>query len=70
MRWWPFVTFWQVAADLTNAQGVTDGHGHRYGSLVLDGWAAIAAPPDWTAERAERIRAVVEAAEDYERETK
>ncbi|MGK8555076.1 alpha/beta hydrolase [Nocardia gipuzkoensis] len=70
MRWWPFVTFWQVAADLTNAQGVTDGHGHRYGSLVLDGWAAIAAPPDWTAERSERIRSEVEVAEDYERKTK
>ncbi|WP_454194901.1 alpha/beta hydrolase [Nocardia sp. Marseille-Q1738] len=70
MRWWPFVTFWQVAADLTNAQAVTDGHGHRYGSLVLDGWAAIAAPPDWTAERSERIRAEVEATEDYERTTK
>ncbi|MGK8510538.1 alpha/beta hydrolase [Nocardia asiatica] len=70
MRWWPFVTFWQVAADLTNAQAVTDGHGHRYGSLVLDGWAAIAAPPDWTAERSERIRLEVEAAEDYERTTK
>ncbi|WP_067795126.1 alpha/beta hydrolase [Nocardia beijingensis] len=70
MRWWPFVTFWQVAADLTNAQGVTDGHGHRYGSLVLDGWAAIAAPPDWTAERSERIRLEVEAAEEFERKTK
>ncbi|MBF6206940.1 alpha/beta hydrolase [Nocardia asteroides] len=70
MRWWPFVTFWQVAADLTNAQGVTDGHGHRYGTLVLDGWAAIAAPPDWTAARSERIRAEVETAEDFERTTK
>ncbi|MBF6298438.1 alpha/beta hydrolase [Nocardia amamiensis] len=70
MRWWPFVTFWQVAADLTNAQGVTDGHGHRYGSLVLDGWAAIAAPPDWTAERSERIRSEVEVTEEYERTTK
>ncbi|MET9285135.1 alpha/beta hydrolase [Nocardia beijingensis] len=70
MRWWPFVTFWQVAADLTNAQGVTDGHGHRYGSLVLDGWAAIVAPPDWTAERSERIRLEVEAAEEFERKTK
>ncbi|MBF6076084.1 alpha/beta hydrolase [Nocardia beijingensis] len=70
MRWWPFVTFWQVAADLTNAQGVTDGHGHRYGSLVLDGWAAIAAPPDWTAERSERIRLEVEAAEEFERKMK
>ncbi|MEU7766414.1 alpha/beta hydrolase [Nocardia sp. NPDC049190] len=70
MRWWPFVTFWQVAADLTNAQGVTDGHGHRYGSLVLDAWAAIAAPPGWTAEMSERIRGELEAAEEYERKTK
>ncbi|MEV6772858.1 alpha/beta-hydrolase family protein [Nocardia sp. NPDC051030] len=70
MRWWPFVTFWQVAADLTNAQGVSDGHGHRYGSLVLDGWAAIAEPPDWTPELRERIRLQVELAEDYERTVK
>ncbi|MEV6431436.1 alpha/beta hydrolase [Nocardia sp. NPDC051463] len=70
MRWWPFVTFWQVAADLTNAQGVTDGHGHRYGSLVLDGWVAVAQPPDWTAELSDKIRRQLEAAEDYERETK
>ncbi|MEV6274188.1 alpha/beta hydrolase [Nocardia sp. NPDC051832] len=70
MRWWPFVTFWQVAADLTNAQGVTDGHGHRYGSLVLDGWVAIAEPPDWTAELSDKIRAQLESAEDLERELK
>ncbi|MFF2552937.1 alpha/beta hydrolase [Nocardia sp. NPDC058058] len=70
MRWWPFVTFWQVAADLTNAQGVSDGHGHRYGSLVLDGWAAIAAPPGWTPELSEKIRTQIELAEDYERAVK
>ncbi|MGV9821511.1 alpha/beta hydrolase [Nocardia xishanensis] len=70
MRWAPFVTFWQVAADLTNAQGVSDGHGHRYGSLVLDGWAAIAAPPGWNDQLAERIRFQLEAAEEFERETK
>ncbi|WP_225727771.1 MULTISPECIES: alpha/beta-hydrolase family protein [unclassified Nocardia] len=70
MRWWPFVTFWQVAADLTNAQGVTDGHGHRYGSLVLDGWVAVAEPPGWTADLADRVRAELEAAEDNERKTK
>ncbi|MFQ6397756.1 alpha/beta hydrolase [Nocardia sp. KC 131] len=70
MRWWPFVTFWQVAADLTNAQGVTDGHGHRYGSLVLDGWVAVAQPPDWTVELSDKIRRQIEAAEGYEREIK
>ncbi|MEV0250357.1 alpha/beta-hydrolase family protein [Nocardia sp. NPDC050712] len=70
MRWAPFVTFWQVAADLTNAQGVTDGHGHRYGSLVLDGWVAIAEPPGWNAELSDKIRAQLETAEDIERELK
>ncbi|WP_327095219.1 alpha/beta hydrolase [Nocardia vinacea] len=70
MRWWPFVTFWQVTCDLSNAQGVADGHGHRYGSLVLDGWIAVAAPPYWTVEQSDKIRAEIEAAEDYEREIK
>ena len=56
MRWYPIVTFWQVAADMTNAASVPGGHGHNYGELVLDGWAAIAPPAGWTAEDTERIR--------------
>lgn len=70
MRWAPFVTFWQVTADLTNAQGVSDGHGHRYGSLVLDGWLAVAEPPGVSAEVVEKARAALESAEEYEREVK
>ncbi|MFI9506016.1 alpha/beta hydrolase [Nocardia sp. NPDC052566] len=57
MAWYPIVTFWQVAADLPNAQRVPDGHGHNYGTVVLDAWAAIVEPPDWSAELSERIRA-------------
>ncbi|HEY1344465.1 MAG TPA: alpha/beta-hydrolase family protein, partial [Streptosporangiaceae bacterium] len=30
MFWMPFVTFWQVTADLPFSTGVPDGHGHRY----------------------------------------
>lgn len=60
MRWFPIVTFWQVAADLTNAAGVPDGHGHNYGTLVLDGWVAIAAPEGWTEEDTARARGVME----------
>ncbi|MFE3026721.1 alpha/beta hydrolase [Nocardia tengchongensis] len=47
IRWWPIVTFWQISADMANAQGVPSGHGHRYGDLVLDGWIAVAQPADW-----------------------
>lgn len=70
MRWAPFVTFWQVTADLTNAQGVVDGHGHRYGTLVLDGWLAVAAPPEVSPEVVERIRMSLELSEVYERVVK
>ncbi|WP_062972541.1 alpha/beta hydrolase [Nocardia flavorosea] len=70
MRWAPLVTFWQVSADLTNAQGVRDGHGHRYGSLVMDAWSAITHPPGWNPELAERVRLEIEAYEAYEREVK
>lgn len=70
MTWRPFVTFWQVAADLTNAQGVSDGHGHNYGTLVLDAWAAVATPPDWSAQRMEQIRAILVMLADREQDVK
>jgi uncharacterized membrane protein len=63
MRWYPIVTFWQVAADMTNASSVPGGHGHNYGEYVLDGWAAVAPPDGWTAEDTRRIRLALEKTE-------
>ncbi len=59
MSWYPVVTFWQVSIDLMNAVGVPPGHGHVYQGEVLDGWAAVAAPPGWTAADTERVRQVL-----------
>jgi uncharacterized membrane protein len=59
MRWIPVVTFWQVSADLTNAEGVPGGHGHNYSNDILDGWAAVAPPDGWTAADTERLRAAL-----------
>lgn len=56
MRWYPIITFWQVAADLTNAVSVPAGHGHNYGDHILDGWAGVAPPQGWTRGDTERIR--------------
>ncbi len=60
MRWYPIVTFWQVAADMTNAAGMPGGHGHNYGYSVLDGWAAVIPPDGWTVADTERVRAALE----------
>lgn len=57
MRWYPIITFWQVGADVTNANSVPAGHGHNYGYSVLDGWVAVAPPDGWTSADTERVRA-------------
>jgi uncharacterized membrane protein len=56
MHWNPVVTFWQVSADLTNAESMPGGHGHNYSNDILDGWVAVARPHGWTPADTERIR--------------
>ena len=41
MFWIPFVTFWEVTADLPFATGVPGGHGHKYTAEYVDGWNAV-----------------------------
>lgn len=66
MRWFPLVTFWQVSADLAMAADVPDGHGHNYGTQVLDGWAAVAAPPGWTDADTESTRVLLQQAREHQ----
>ncbi|MEF2524729.1 alpha/beta-hydrolase family protein [Streptomyces sp. CS62] len=59
MVWLPFVTFWQVTADLPFSTGVPDGHGHTYKTAYVDGWNAVMRPEGITAQDLDRLRAVV-----------
>jgi uncharacterized membrane protein len=62
MHWIPIITFWQVGFDLTQAGSMPGGHGHNYGTSVLDGWVAVAAPDGWTSGDTERVRRSLEKA--------
>lgn len=59
MQWIPFVTFWQVTADLPLGTEVPTGHGHVYSGEHVDAWAAILRPEGWDDEKIARLRAVV-----------
>ena len=59
MRWIPFVTFWQVTADLPFAANVPEGHGHVYTTQYVDAWAHVLRVPEWTPERADRLRELI-----------
>ena len=56
MQWYPFVTFWQVTADLI-VSNTTPGYGHHYGPEVPTAWAAILHPPGWTSAETAKLTA-------------
>jgi uncharacterized membrane protein len=59
MRWYPFVTFWQIAGDLALATAVPPGHGHTYGMPQgAAAWSAIIPPPGWTPQRTAALSAL------------
>lgn len=59
MTWIPLVTFWQVTLDMLTADAVPDGHGHRYTRESVDAWATVLQPANWSAAKADRLRALV-----------
>ena len=60
MRWYPVVTFWQVAVDLVSAGGdIPSGHGHRYGPEIAQAMATLLAPDGWDAADTARLRTLV-----------
>ena len=59
MRWIPFVTFWQVTADLPLAAAVPAGHGHLYTTEYVDAWAQVLQPTAWTTERRDALQQII-----------
>lgn len=60
MHWFPMLTFFQVSADLAVANGVPDGHGHKFGLISVDAWAEVAPPEGWTADDTAALRAYLD----------
>ena len=59
MFWMPFITFWQVTADLPFSTGVPDGHGHRYSAEYVDGWNAVLQPAGITPQDLASLRTII-----------
>jgi uncharacterized membrane protein len=58
----PFVTFWQVTADLPFATGVPAGHGHVYTAEYVDGWNAVMRPAGMTAADLAELKKIIASA--------
>jgi uncharacterized membrane protein len=63
MVWIPFVTFWQVTADLPFSTGVPPGHGHKYTTEYVDAWNAVLRPAGVTPEDLASLRKIISAEE-------
>jgi len=64
MLWMPFVTFWQVTADLPFSTGVPGGHGHKYTTEQVDGWNAVMRPAGVTTATLDALKQVIAKGED------
>ncbi len=61
LRWYPVVTFLQLAADMA-VGGAPPGYGHSYAAAhYIDAWVALTEPAGWSDEDLERLRALLEA---------
>jgi uncharacterized membrane protein len=57
LRWYPIVTFLQVAYDLPMATTVPLGYGHNYSpSSYIDAWIAVTQPEGWTPQKTIRLK--------------
>ncbi len=63
MVWIPFVTFWQVTADLPFSTGVPAGHGHKYSTEYVDAWALVLQSPEITPDDIDEVKFIVGAEE-------
>ena len=59
--WVPFVTFWEVTADLPFSTGVPPGHGHKYTAEYVDGWNAVMHPAGLTGQQLASLRKIISA---------
>lgn len=48
-RWVPFVTFWQLTADMALSMEPGPGHGHNFSGEHVVAWASIMQPQGWSA---------------------
>lgn len=58
LRWFPIVTFMQLAADIAAADAAPTGHGHRYATEhYIEAWYALTDPPGWQEPDLARLKA-------------
>ncbi len=57
---WPSVNrTMRPSVYVGSTSGVPDGHGHNYGTAMVDAFAAVLPPANWTAADTERVRMAV-----------
>lgn len=58
-RWYPFVTFIQIAIDQVFSMDVPADFGHNYGATAVASWAALTAPNNWSQQKTIDLQALI-----------
>lgn len=59
LKWYPIVTFLQLAFDLPSSASVPAGYAHHYSAAgYIDAWIAVTQPDGWDADNIARLKAI------------
>ncbi len=60
LRWYPIVTFLQLAVDIAAAETAPIGHGHTYATEhYINAWHALIEPPGWDETRLAELKRLI-----------
>jgi len=60
LRWYPIVTFLQLAVDIAAAETAPIGYGHTYATEhYIDAWHALVEPEGWDAPRLDQLKRLI-----------
>ncbi|MDQ2076756.1 alpha/beta-hydrolase family protein [Marinimicrobium sp. ABcell2] len=60
LRWYPVITFMQLAADIAGAESAPIGYGHTYATEhYIDAWRAVSNPQGWDDAAINRLKETI-----------
>ncbi|NED94461.1 hypothetical protein G1H11_03945 [Phytoactinopolyspora alkaliphila] len=66
-NWYPFVTFWQITADMAVSALMPEGHAHNYGGELVDAWLKVMPPEhEWSEPELEELRDIVQSFDPFD----
>ncbi len=58
-HWYPFISFFHITIDQMFGVNVPVGHGHNYADVLVESWALLTQPENWSPSKAQKLEEII-----------